>query len=523
MHHTTADTTVRFRRWRGDDLDHIVMKALRKEPERRYGSVDQFSDDLRRYLDGLPVEAVPDSALYRCRKFVKRHRRGVAVAAASFALLVTAVVAVAWQARVADRERRRAQAQFDAVRSLANALMGDVHGAILKLPGSLPAQAILLKHATEYLDRLVPEAAGDASLRRELAAGYIRLAQMQGNPGTSNLGDRGAARANYAKAASLLEQLIRESPESSIRFQLGETYVRLGSLADDAGAKAAWFLRAVPLVKDPPSDVRALGVVQALWAELGNTQVASDRYEDALESSREATGAAQAAYKLAPNDLSVGRNLSLAFKARGGLLEHQGRIAEAMTEYKKALELDRARVARDARALWKLDLSFSIASIGWAQAAAGDLASGLATYREAVHFRELAAAQDPDDDFVLTSLARGYGRLAQLLTKAHDIPGAIAALNHQLDVLRRRVIAHRDRPNVWNEYATAAFAAIRMTADVLEASGGVPPAASRRALDAMVGDLRAHRDEWRAAHGGAPLGEDDGAFMALAARVKKLM
>jgi tetratricopeptide (TPR) repeat protein len=523
MRQTTARTTSRLRQWRTDDLDHIVMKALRKEPERRYGSVDQFSNDLRRYLDGLPVDAAPDSVTYRCRKFVNRHRRAVGAAVASVVLLLAAVATVAWQARVAQRERTRAQAQFDAVRSLANALMGDVHAAIVKLPGSVSAQAVLLKHATEYLDRLLPQAEGDASLRRELAVGYIRLAQMQGLPAMSNLGDKDAARASYTKAARLLEGLLGESRDA-VRFQLGETYVRLGALTDDTAAKTAWYLRAVPLVKDPPADARTLGIVQALWAELGQVQITSDLYDDALQSSREASAAAEAAYKLAPHDLSVSRNLSLALKTSGSLLARRRQFAEAIAQYTKALELDRARVARDDRPLWKLDLSFSLASIGGARADAGDLAGGLTIYREALRLRELAAKQDPDDDFMKTSLARGYGRLAQLLTRAQDADGVIAALEQQLDVLRGRITAHPERPNVWHEYASAAFSAIRMTAEVLEPRDGAAPSAARRALRTMLEDLRVRRDAWRAANRDAwPLGEDDNAFSDLSARVKKLM
>ncbi len=64
------------------DLDNILMMALRKEPERRYGSVEAFSEDLERYLSGLPVNARPDTFLYRSSKFLRRHRLAVATAAA---------------------------------------------------------------------------------------------------------------------------------------------------------------------------------------------------------------------------------------------------------------------------------------------------------------------------------------------------------------------------------------------------------------------------------------------------------
>ena len=65
------------------DLDTILLKALRKEPDRRYGSVEQFSNDIGRYVDGLPVLAAPDTLAYRTTKFVRRHTVGVVSAAAS--------------------------------------------------------------------------------------------------------------------------------------------------------------------------------------------------------------------------------------------------------------------------------------------------------------------------------------------------------------------------------------------------------------------------------------------------------
>lgn len=93
------------RRATGDDLDTIVRKALRKEPERRYGSVIRLAEDLRCYLNDLPVSARPDSMGYRTGKFVRRHRLPVAAAAVLLCVLVGAVVVTSWQARVADRAK----------------------------------------------------------------------------------------------------------------------------------------------------------------------------------------------------------------------------------------------------------------------------------------------------------------------------------------------------------------------------------------------------------------------------------
>jgi serine/threonine-protein kinase len=91
------------------DLDLIVLKALKKKPEERYATVNAFAEDIERYLDGRPVQAQPDRWSYRGRKFVRRHRVGVAAAAAVlFAIVLGAGVAL-WQARVARAEKRRAE------------------------------------------------------------------------------------------------------------------------------------------------------------------------------------------------------------------------------------------------------------------------------------------------------------------------------------------------------------------------------------------------------------------------------
>ncbi len=99
----------RLRRSLSGDLDTIVLKALTKEPTRRYHSVEQFADDLRRHLDGKPVLARPDSVGYRVSKFVGRHRITVLAAAVVVASLVGGIVAATWQATVASRERNRAE------------------------------------------------------------------------------------------------------------------------------------------------------------------------------------------------------------------------------------------------------------------------------------------------------------------------------------------------------------------------------------------------------------------------------
>ncbi len=101
-----------LRRRLAGDLDSIVLKAMRKEPRERYASAEQLSEDLRRHLAGLPVGAQTGHFTYRASKFVRRHRLGMAVAAAFLLLILGFSVAttVLWQQ--AERDRRAAQTAF---------------------------------------------------------------------------------------------------------------------------------------------------------------------------------------------------------------------------------------------------------------------------------------------------------------------------------------------------------------------------------------------------------------------------
>ena len=107
----SGDSGVPARELRGD-LDNVVLKAMHEDPERRYRSVDQFSEDLRRYLQGLPVVARKDTLWYRAGKFSRRNRISVVAAALVLAALATGAATTLWEKRVAVWERGRAERQI---------------------------------------------------------------------------------------------------------------------------------------------------------------------------------------------------------------------------------------------------------------------------------------------------------------------------------------------------------------------------------------------------------------------------
>ena len=197
----------RLRRQLAGDLDNIILKALSKEPRRRYASVDQFAEDVRRHLAGLPVIARKDTWGYRTTKFVRRNRAAVVTLAATFAVLVAGIIGTTWQARAARVQRARAEQRFGDVRQLANAFLFDFHDSIADLEGSTPARKLVVTKGLEYLDRLAQDAGDRVDLRREVAAAYMKVGDVQGRPFTPNLGDTAGALASYRKAVSLYESI----------------------------------------------------------------------------------------------------------------------------------------------------------------------------------------------------------------------------------------------------------------------------------------------------------------------------
>lgn len=122
------DYSGRTRKLRGE-LDNIVLKAMRAAPDQRYRTVEEFDEDLRRWLAGLPVAAQADSAFYRARKFVARHQVGVAAGAAIVVLLAGGIVATTIEAGVARKALKQAEMQAANAEAARAVALSEKHGA----------------------------------------------------------------------------------------------------------------------------------------------------------------------------------------------------------------------------------------------------------------------------------------------------------------------------------------------------------------------------------------------------------
>lgn len=186
------------------DLDNIVLKALEKEPQARYSSVEAFAADIKRYLRGEPVQARHAGALYVAGKFVRRNRLAVAAATTAVLALAVGLGTALWQAHRADQQRSLAEDRLRDIRAITNEVILRFTDAIAEMPKALGVQEKLLTDTLRHLDTLA--ATADPAFKGDIAIAYAHLADVQIDNGLNSL-DKGAdGEHNAARAVALFEQ-----------------------------------------------------------------------------------------------------------------------------------------------------------------------------------------------------------------------------------------------------------------------------------------------------------------------------
>ena len=508
-------TPERLRRRLAGDLDNIVLMALRKEPQRRYASVEQLSQDIGRYLVKLPVMARADTAAYRTGKFLARHRIGVATTAAMVLLLIAGVVGTSWQARVARAERARAQQQFDDVRRLATSFLFEFNNSIRNLPGATPARKLLVQRALEYLSKLAQQSHGDRSLQRELAEAYLKVGDLQGNPYEPNLGDTQGAAASYRRAlgisaslvqadgrdtqaqrylarshqslgevlpllgkaadgaaelrqaAELFAQLLSRSPhDQELRVLLADCYQSLGdllghaglqNLGDRAGAlesygKGIAVFDAMAL--ENPGDQKARGGAAVMRIRIGDMQQAEGDLDAALEDYR---GALQRAQSLAGEDSSndrFRRILALSHRKLADLETQRGEFVQALPHARSAAEINQALAAADPdNAQASANYALSLTTLADLQSKTGQPAAALAEFRQAVALLEKLSTAAPMNLFMRGALAEALVATGAVLTQEGRVAEARASTARGVSIARELASRASATPDELSRYA----------------------------------------------------------------------
>jgi tetratricopeptide (TPR) repeat protein len=398
------------------DLDNIVLRAMQKEPSRRYSSVTALAEDIRRYLEGLPVAARPDTAIYRATKFVRRHRIGVAATAA-------VVVSLGLGVALALREARVAERRFAQVRELSNTFLFQFYDQVTPLPGSTAVRASIVETARRYLDGLSKDAGNDRDLILELAQAYQRLGNVQGRTGSANLGQLDDARRSYQNALDLYQRLpanTRATP--AVRRDMANTLMLHGRLEysanqEDVAEKITRrMLETLGDGSDPATRMlRALGQrgLGDIRLKQGGTAEALDLLGSAVRtlSDLQASGYTDASL---PGEVTIARERLARARVAAGDLDG------AASAFEELLRTGEPCDGRDASSTACRRRSVRLTWSGDVYAAPdrpnlNEPARAAALYQQAVEISERMVALDDKDRQARFDLAARYGKLGDAI------------------------------------------------------------------------------------------------------------
>ncbi len=410
------------------DLENIVQMALRKEPERRYASIDQFSEDLRRYMEGRPVLAHRDTLAYRANKFVRRNAVGVAAGGLLAVTLLAGIAGTAWQAHVAKLERARAERRFNDVRHVANSFLFEFNASIEGIPGTLAARQLIVKRALEYLDSLAAEEGNDAALQSELADAYQKV-------GTITF-DVDARLRIYQKELAIRESLARAQPGNA-RYQreLAISYISIGDATADTGnlrGALENYRRALAidqtLLKKMPADAGLYFGVADDFELVGQILQRTGQFDESLADGNQALATVQQAMNAGLTHPEFPQLLMVIHHSLARALVEKGDLAGGMEHTRAALKLaEDMNQADPANATNRRNLWVSHMKQAEVLVKSGDVAAGLAHYREALPLIQALADADPGDKGHRRALAVTLRWLGDTLVASGDLPGALRA------------------------------------------------------------------------------------------------
>ena len=397
----------RLRRRLAGDIDNMVLMAMRKEPQRRYRSADQFAEDIHRHLEGLPVVARHDTAGYRFAKFVRRHRRAVAAAAVFVVALMGWGVTAAYGWTAEARHSRAVEAQRDRTRVVLEQFFDLTHAfydfqtKIARLDGSLPARKQLAQTAQECLEGLRPDVGDDPQLLRELAAAYAGVGDIWGGHRGESFGETAVALENYRTALAVRSDLLAKDPgDPELQYEVAVCHLRIGDVLRFSG------------------DV-----------------------DGALEGYRTYLRIVEAQPREHPR---FRRRLAFALGTVGSSLKDKGRLKEAHDYYERSLAVRQGELAErpdDAQAI--RDVGVGYVHVGEALTLLGNREGALKMYLESIALREKQVREDPDNSWNRRYLALSHYFAADMLLKLDRPDDAAAHVNAAVPIFEQRA---KDNP-----------------------------------------------------------------------------
>jgi eukaryotic-like serine/threonine-protein kinase len=465
----SASLRKQLKRQLSGDLDNIVLTAMRKEPQRRYASAAELSDDLRRHMESLPVLAQEDQWTYRAGKFVRRNRLTVGAAVLVAASLILGIVATSIQAR-------RAEHRFELARRLAKAVVADIKGPMGQLPGSTALRASMIQTVLQYLDGLAQDPGRDPAFELEIADAYREVATVEGNPMQQNLGQTAAALTHYQKAIAIYERHAdRAETRAHALSGIIETNIQAGDIEERNGnaAAAQTRLEKVLAIASEAAERDSKVVIPGTWVYLyfrlgaaalhrGAADDALNHFQKALEVCKSWVAADRGVN--ARNTLRGAHiHVASAQIRTGDLYGARENFEAALRNTKDSLRQPDATVyERSSLSIVYLNLSGVVGNPN--DLNFGDRAKAISHASAAVDIAEAIAASDSQDVRARDHLAGTYQNL-----------GAILAEERPAEALRQ----YRQAARIFDDLSAAAPSNTRHNRHVIESQGGIGEVLSR--------------------------------------------
>jgi eukaryotic-like serine/threonine-protein kinase len=406
------------------DLDWITMKALEKDRTRRYGSASDLAADVRRHLDNQPVLAGPPTAAYRVGKFVRRHRGGVATAAAAVVLLLGFGVTMAVQARRLAQERDRAARGEATATAVSNFLEQDVlaqatASAQLKAGAAtadadITVRAALDRAAANVGSRFDQQPLVKASLEHTIGNAYL------------GIGLYPQAREHLQRSFEQRTRLLGQDDAATLAAAAGIAAIDASNGHLTEAEEEYTHVYEIARRRYGPRDRTALLVLTRLaWidAQQGRYAQAEARYGEAIDGISATLGV---------DDLL----LSEAKAGAGALFLRQGRADKAETLLSDALAIQRRRLGNDhPRTLGTLETLVQV------YGGRGELKKAEAMRRDILRIRTRSLG--PDHPSTLTAMNNLAVNLENQDTP--DSYAQAATLLEQVVQGRTRVLGERHR------------------------------------------------------------------------------
>ena len=459
------------------DLDNIILMALRKDPSRRYQSVDQFLQDIRNYRNDRPVLARGESGFYHFSKMVKRHRVVVASAVMVVIVSLAAGLISLQNARAADEQKKIAESRLADLRSLTGSLMFDVYDSISELPGSTSSLELIVDKTEWFLDMLSEIDAQEPEALLELSSSYRRVGDLAGNPTGRNLGRPSEALQIYDKSYQIVNKLPADYPDTRKALQVkidileskADVLVSIGRLEEASqkyGEAQGLYDNLNDRYPDQGYDFNKAVVMLKHGDMMGNQYFTNKNLPDsALTIYHMASEVISRHHEREPANIRVLRYSGLIEERKGAIYEQIEKYDDSFRHYTRSMEL-RKQYAElqplNVNAIRDMGVAYEKVAKGYHLA--GNLDSAKLNFDHAFDIYQRLARQDSTNAMAVQTLAiahihqgdlsyhsenlsyndidgavNHFNNSKQLLEKLHSADSVNAMTNHLLNLVNRRL------------------------------------------------------------------------------------